>query len=572
MINNNIETLLDIAWTYINQQNVNKALSACQHLVEQCPKNDDAWFANSFLHFQLGDGKRALFAIEKAVKINPNNQQWLLHHAHCLVLVNNAAQANNILTPLISAQKQNTKNNTTTKLTADLNAELALILNKLLRHHDAEFFYQQAIEQYTKKSADHNKISPQHLASLYFNLASMQRYLGKIIAAVKNLTTALELDPTDCEAFLLRASLTTQTSDKNHIPQGKQLLKAIETGKFKPTAIAKAQLYYGLAKECEDIQDYQQSFYYLSQGANIRRKNMHYKIAQDVATIEQIIKTFNADFFKQKVTNNKKCYQENSQENNQENNQENSQDKQTIFILGLPRTGSTLVERILSSHSDVFSAGELNDFAIAIMTKIQELSAIAPTSRLAVIALSKQLDFSKLGQAYNKKIQHYGEKHQYVIDKLPLNSLYIGLIYLALPNAKIIHVKRDPMDTCYAIYKQLFTQGYPFSYDLDELAQYVIAHHKLMAHWHNVLPNVVYDIKYETLIKKPIEESKKLLNFCQLNWQDACEHFHQNSSSTTTASASQVRQPIYKTSLEKWRNYEQQLAPLQQQLKQAGLL
>ncbi len=567
-LTNNLESLLDTAWHYINQQNINKAISACQLLTEKHPENDDAWFAYSFLYFQLGKGISALSAIKKARSIKPNNKQWLIHQAHCLILLNEKHQAKQLLTNFVQHTQYTEQK---TPLSADLTAELALVLNKLAMYESAEFFYQQAINLCVAKLEQESE-AKQYLASLYFNLASMQRYLGKLTAAITSLDNTLSLNPSDCEAFLLRASLAKQSINNNHIKQGQQLLQAVAARKIKLSAIAQAQLHYGLAKEFEDIQDYPQSFKHLQQGANIRRKNMRYQVEQDTHTIEKIIECFDKDFFQKTFSAIQK------------KQQATCADKRPIFILGLPRTGSTLVERILSSHSNVTSAGELNDFAITMMAQLkkqtaqrqtsssQKLTPSLATNRAELIALSTQLDFGKLGKAYSEATKIYSHKNEHFIDKLPLNSLYIGLIHLALPHAKIIQVKRNPMDTCYAIYKQLFTQGYPFSYDLNELAQYVIAHHKLMNHWHSVLPNVIHSISYDHLIQQPVEQSKLLINFCQLEWQDACEHFHQNNAASITASASQIRQPIYKSSLKKWRNYEQQLAPLQQQLKQAGLL
>ncbi|MGI9247933.1 MAG: sulfotransferase family protein, partial [Woeseiaceae bacterium] len=157
-------------------------------------------------------------------------------------------------------------------------------------------------------------------------------------------------------------------------------------------------------------------------------------------------------------------------------------------------------------------------------------------------------------------------------DKLPLNYLYAGLIHLALPNAKIINLKRHPLDTCYAIYKQLFLDAYPFSYDLKELGQYYVAYHQLMEHWHTVLPGVVYTIEYEKLVSDFENETRKLLDHCDLDWQSECLRFYENREASTTASTVQVRQPVYQSSVGRWRNYEKQLQPVVDILADAGLL
>jgi hypothetical protein len=157
------------------------------------------------------------------------------------------------------------------------------------------------------------------------------------------------------------------------------------------------------------------------------------------------------------------------------------------------------------------------------------------------------------------------------IDKLPFNFLYAGLIHLALPNARIVTLQRHPMDTCYAVYKQLFKDAYPFSYDLDELGHYFIAYHQLMQHWHAVMPGVIHTIRYEAVVADIEAETRQLLEHCGLPWEDQCLRYHLSRRSSTTASALQVRQPIYDTSVGKWRNYARQLEPLRMQLERAGI-
>ena len=160
----------------------------------------------------------------------------------------------------------------------------------------------------------------------------------------------------------------------------------------------------------------------------------------------------------------------------------------------------------------------------------------------------------------------------WMIDKLPFNFLYCGLIHRALPNAKIIHMTRDPMDTCYAVYKTLFGQAYPFSYDLDELAAYFLAYRRLMDHWHEVMPGQILNVAYEDVVADTESAARRLTEYCGLQWERECLEFHTSRAATTTASAAQVRQPVYSSSVQKWRHYEQQLAPLQARLLDAGLI
>jgi hypothetical protein len=159
----------------------------------------------------------------------------------------------------------------------------------------------------------------------------------------------------------------------------------------------------------------------------------------------------------------------------------------------------------------------------------------------------------------------------YFTDKMPLNYLYCGLIRRALPNAKIVHMTRHPMASGYAMYKTLFKDGYPFSYDLREIGQYYVAYRRLMDHWVATMPGAIHTLSYEGLVADQIAESRKLLEFCGLEWEEACADFHRNTAATTTASASQVRQPIYDSSVAQWRNYAAQLASLGETLTAAGI-
>ena len=235
----------------------------------------------------------------------------------------------------------------------------------------------------------------------------------------------------------------------------------------------------------------------------------------------------------------------------------------------MPRTGTTLVERIPGAHTQVYAAGELMNFS-AEMTR-QVLSAVQTrSSRDELIELSSKLSFSELGNAYIDSTKPDTEAADHFADKLPFNYLYLGLIHLALPKAKIVHVERDPMDNCYAIYKTLFDAAYPFSYDLDKLGRYYLAYRQLMDHWSEVLPNRFYNLQYEKLLETPEQQTKALLAYCNLPWEDACLSFHQNPQTSKTASASQIREPIYGSSVGNWRNYQQQLEPLHSLFAQAG--
>ena len=337
-----------------------------------------------------------------------------------------------------------------------------------------------------------------------------------------------------------------QTEDRNHVAELEQLLeKGIDDER------GGVQVRYAVAKELEDLGESARSFEHLKAGSDSRRKLMRYDVAHDLETVHAITSTFSADVFAV--------------------GEGGIDSPEPIFILGMPRTGTTLVERILASHSDVFAAGELNNFAAQLMSMLRSQNTNNRISRVELVQASATLDFAALGKAYLQSTRPFTGHTTRFIDKMPLNYLYVGLIHMALPNAKIINLHRDPMDTCYAVYKQLFVDAYPFSYDLEELAKYYVAYHQLMQHWNTVLPGVIHTVKYEDVVNDLEGESRLLVDYCGLEWQEQCLNFHENKEASTTASTAQIRRPVYQSSIGKWRNYETQLQPMVEILRQAGI-
>jgi hypothetical protein len=239
--------------------------------------------------------------------------------------------------------------------------------------------------------------------------------------------------------------------------------------------------------------------------------------------------------------------------------------------VGLPRTGTTLAERILGSHPAVFAAGELNNFALQMMQQLRVQFGQAKLPRHDLVEKSAELDFARLGQAYISSTRPRTGHTPHFVDKMPLNFLYTGLIHLALPRAKIIHLTRHPMDTCYAIYKRLFQDAYPWSYDLEEIASYYLAYRRLMAHWKAVLPGVIHELAYEDLVRDVEGEARRLTDFLDLPWDPQCVRFYEGSAISTTASASQLRQPVYSSSVGLWQKYAQALEPVAIKLSESGL-
>ncbi len=383
-----------------------------------------------------------------------------------------------------------------------------------------------------------------HNAAAHRRLALTCRLIGKLDEAVEAANVALTSDLHDYEMIGLRSNLRTVTVEDNHVAE----LEALLAGGCR-NALGAARVAYSLAKECEDVGEYERSFQFLEAGAAFKRENMKYTIGEDLKTFRNLQEVFTAEVLADATRG--------------------FDTEEPIFILGLPRTGSTLVERIISSHSGVYAAGELNHFSAAMMEEIRKLGPLA--DRADLVGKSLQADLLAIGRRYLDLTRPSTGHTPHFIDKLPLNFLSIGLIQLALPRAKIIHVRRTPLDACYAVYKFLFNQAYSWSYDVGEIAQFYIGYRQLMDHWRTVLPGWIIDVTYEDVIEDLEGEARRLVADLGLDWEPACLEFHENTAAAMTGSAVQVRQKIYASSVGRWRDYEAQLKPLADALEVAGI-
>jgi tetratricopeptide (TPR) repeat protein len=380
-------------------------------------------------------------------------------------------------------------------------------------------------------------------AHYLFNRAAVRRFLGQLSEAEQDYDRVIELRPTDFEAQHNRSGLRAQSAERNHLSTLKAALGAVGADRR-----GEVLLRYAIAKEYEDLGAYRESFSQLAIGARRQRELLDYNVAVDVATVEWIISAYP-----------------------QVGGMRQGAADAPIFIVGLPRSGTTLVERILGSHSCVYAAGELNHFALCLVDAVRRASGGAPLPRPELVARSASINFAALGREYLGRVAALGFAQAWFTDKMPLNYLYLGLIRRALPGARIVHVRRHPLAVCYAMYKNLFEGAYPFSYDLNEIARYYLAYRRLMAHWGKIMPEGIHEVSYERLVFDQLGETRRLLEFCGLTWEDACVDFQQNPAATVTASAAQVRQRIYSSSVAQWRHYEAELDGLRSELESAGV-
>jgi len=495
----------------------------CRELITQFPDFYPAWHSASFIALCRGQVASAMELIQRALCNSPSDPRYLLQHARCLNAQGRVADG------LASASEAERAAANDPQL---LDA-IGSFYNSVGEHQKACAAYSRAIELEPSRPL------------YWFNRATVRRFLGQISAAEEDYDRVIELRPDDHEAYSNRSELRRQTRERNHIGAMEQLL-AQGIGQWR----GEVQLRYALAKEYEDLEAYSQSWSHLDRAARLRRQHLQYDVQYDVDTVEWIIQAFPRE---------------------PSEPVQGCPAHEPIFIVGLPRSGTTLIERILGCHSQVFAAGELNHFAGALVGAVLRSTGGAPLPRPKLVAASRELDFAALGADYLERARPATLQRARFTDKMPLNYLYCGLIRRALPNARIVHVTRHPMASCYAMFKTLFKDGYPFSYDLDDIARYYVAYRRLMEHWRQSMPGVIHDVSYERLVRDQGNESRQLLAACGLEWEDACLEFHRNPTATTTASASQVRRPIYDTSLAQWRRYERQLEGLQARLLAAGI-
>jgi len=475
---------------------------------------------------QAGDWRGALGCIDRVLRVDPHDAPMLIKRAQCLLALGRLPEA---CEAAAAAQ-----------LEAPPDPVLYDALGSLFSRANDQ---QRALSAYDRAVT----LAPNN-PHFIFNRATVYRFLGRLAEAEADYDRAIALKPADYEAYANRSELRTQSVDANHIGELEALVaQGISDWR------GDVQVRYALAKEYEDIGDHPRSFQHLRQGAGKRREHMRYDVTVDVATVDWIIEAFPAA------------------PNESAPHLGPAPSDDPIFIVGLPRSGTTLVDRILGSHSKVYSAGELDHFALCIVDAARRRSGGAQLPRRELIARSADLDFPALGREYLDRVRHVAAGAVRFTDKMPLNYLYCGLIRRALPNAKIVHVARRPMAACYAMYKTLFKDGYPFSYDLGEIGRYYVGYRRLMDHWQATMPAVIYPLSYEALVADQLGEMRRLLDFCGLEWEDSCVEFHRNPQPTTTASAAQVRRPLYDSSVSQWRHYAAELAELSGLLSAAGI-
>ena len=371
-------------------------------------------------------------------------------------------------------------------------------------------------------------------AEAYNNLGNVLRELGQLDAGVKNLKTALALKPDYISAHHNLSVLKKYTTSDPQIAQMQSLLSKSNLSQSDRT-----HLCFALAKVNEDLGKQEELFNYLHEANRLRKQELNYSSDRSKTLFSTVKKIFSSAYADIEKSLSSK-----------------SSTFKPIFIVGMPRSGSTLVEQIISSHHTVHGAGELTNLP----------SIIGPIATDHVNQGLNKLPekaFLSIRAQYLDVLSNLNIPESVITDKLPLNFQFIGFILTAFPEAKIVHLKRDARATCWSIYKHYFiSAGNGWAYNLDDLAGFYCLYADLMDFWHQLFPGKFYDMCYEDLTTNQEEETRKLLQYCELDWDDNCLNFHKNKRAVKTASAEQVREKMYQGSSEAWKQYEVHLKPL----------
>ena len=391
--------------------------------------------------------------------------------------------------------------------------------------------YDVAINAYQKAL----ELAPQHPGALS-GLAHNLKTVGKQDEAIAIYRKCIVLNPYFTETYWSLANLKTFRFTDEEVQSMEKLLED-------PNIPDNAQVHLcnALGFQYENQKDYGQAFAHFEKCNATKRRLEYYDSVETEFLYDRIIEVFDQEFVNRAPAGKEF-------------------DVTPIFIIGLPRSGSTLLEQILASHSQVEGTHELSDLARV----VKEIPVRLKTRQHYPDALSgaDAAFFAELGQAYLDRTQKYRSGNPYFTDKNPNNFINVGLAHLALPGAVFINARRHPLDSCLGSFKQLFAKGQAFSYDLVDIGEYYLQYERLMEHWSRILPGKVLDVHYEDVVANVDEQVRRILDHCGLPFEEQCVHFHETERAVKTASSEQVRKPIYSSSVNLWRNYEEHLGPV----------
>jgi uncharacterized protein HemY len=517
-----LQALLREGFAEFSRGNIEAASQICQRALKAQADLVPGHFLVGLIALEAQNRKTAFSAFQSVVKLDPDHGAAWAQLARLYMSEGQVNRADAALRETLRIKPDD-------PVVLDL---IGTTLSLMGEHGPAQAFFGRANEQRPN--------SPPILQNLASNLV----YHGETDAATTIFNRIIEIQPDSPQAHWGLSS-ANKASDSTHIDK----MQALREGHGEdPRALAFYS--YAIGKEYEDQERWQEAFEAFAAGAGARRASVEFDEAGEIEMIAALGEHYTQEWL--------------------QGSEQGNPDNSPIFVLGQPRTGTTLIERIITSHSQVHSAGELQQLGLA----VRRLSNYSNPKRFSaeLFTMAKEVDPAKIGGLYLQTSSKMRGNTPRFVDKLPQNYLMIPLILKALPNAKIVHLVRDPMDACFASFKQLFADAYLHSYEQGEMARHHIRYRQLMQVWRERFPGQIFDISYEDTARDVEPNARALLEYLELPWEQACLDFHQQDGAVSTASAVQVREPAHTRSIGRWRRYESQLQPMMNELSAGGVI
>lgn len=516
-----LQQLLDRGLAALDQGNLQAAGDCCRQALAAQADLVPAHFLVGLVALAARERQTAFSAFQSVVRLDRNHAAAWAQLAHLYLGEGQVRLAD-------AALRETRRLKPEDPTVLDL---IGIVLSRMGEHGVAQAFF-----------ARSNTLRPGH-PPFMLNLANNLVHHGDTDRADRIFRDVIHLQPDSPQAHWALAS-SVRARDTAHIDTMQELL-----ARHTNNPRARAFYHYAIGKEHEDLQQWPQAFAAFREGAAARRATVAYDEAGEIALFEALEALFTPEWLAAQSPGNP--------------------DAGPIFVLGQPRTGTTLVERIITSHSRVHSAGELQQFGLA----LRRLSDYRDPRRFSaeLVERAARLDPQAVGSLYLQSSARMRGNTPHFVDKLPQNYLLLPLILAALPNARIVHLVRDPMDACFASFKQLFADAYLHSYEQGEMARHHARYFRLMQCWRERFPGRFLDLRYEAVARDLEPHARRLIDFLGLPWEDACLDFHRQDTAVTTASAVQVREPAHTRSIGRWRHYEAALGPMREALAGTGV-
>ena len=498
---------------HLHASRYRKAEDAFKKVLIEDENNIDALRFMGILAFKSGNHDIAEAMLTKALKLDPTYSLVWANLAQVFSVTGQLDKAKKSFKNILNMEPKN----------GLIWAEYGTVLTKLANYQEGKDAYLKALE--------FKPDSPR----VHLSLGHVYKTMGEIDKSINSYKNTISQNNLSGEAYWSLANLKTYSFSENEI---KDMEKALN-GDI--SDIERSQMHFALGKAYEVMKDFDKSFKNYYEGNRAKKNLIKYSSNDTTENTKKILEFF-------------------SQENIQNLSKSSTNDKDPIFVLGMPRSGSTLVDQIISSHSKVDGTQELPN----IIKIASELNNIDQNTYPDVLKALDDKELGDLGKNYMQETAWARDNAPFFIDKMPNNFIHIGLIKTILPNAKIIDTRRDPMDTCFSCYKQFFARGQLFTYSLEDLGNYYTDYIKAMNHWHNIYGKDIFTVHYDSVINKTEETIRELIDYCNLPFEKECLEFYKSSRPVKTPSAEQVRQPIYKSGLNYWKNYEKHLLPLKE--------